>query len=667
MSGVVAIFQRTGRPVDGDSIWAMLAAAPYRGADGMFLRVSESVGLGHAKMAVTHEEVGEQQPLVSPRTQCMVVADVRLDNRADLLAQLPDKPAATISDAELILRAYETWGVDVPARLLGDFAFILWDPRLQRLVCARDTSGQRSLYYRIDKETFAVASEIPQLLHDRAVLIAPDEAMIREFLVPVVLNEAQRDRPETFFAGIHAIPAGHVLVVDPEQAQVRQYWDLGVPREIHYRTTEQYAEHFLAIFSEAVRARLRTVGPIGALLSGGLDSSSVVCTAQELYRGGRAANRGFLGLSLVFDGLECDERGFIEDMQAKYGFEQQYLPATSSTDRLQLQPREFQESPFASILRICNPAFEAAAQAGVRAILTGDVADACVAGSPVVLDSVLRQGNLREFRQRMSPYLQGSGNTLRTLYVMRTFLIMNVGLPLLPLPIVRRASVAYLQRVFRRDWDHVVPHWMADALKEPLTQRDLDLRVERERRRRFASPSRHEEYEQLYRPEFAPHPAPWPLEIWRPFADRRLHEFLLAIPPEHKFAPPSGPAGGYAASKQVLRGAMRGILPERVRTRANKTFFDSVFRQELNEHWSKYASAFGPSGQAEIVDRGYVDQSRFWRRLEAVRDGSVGGDLMPLMRVVALETWLRSVTGARRRFADASKSLDGASVGIAHG
>src|SRR5207249_1849001 len=117
---------------------------------------------------------------------------------------------------------------------------------------------------------------------------------------------------------------------------MRRYWELEPPAELRYRTDDEYAEHFLALFSEVVGARLRSSRPLGAMLSGGLDSSSVVCMAQELYRAGRADARGFTSFSLVFDGLECDERHLIGDIQAKYGFQARFVPPDGFYDWLQL-------------------------------------------------------------------------------------------------------------------------------------------------------------------------------------------------------------------------------------------------------------------------------------------------------------------------------------------
>ena len=187
MSGIAALLSRDGRPAQRDDVLAMLQAIPYRGPDGMQVRAWPQVVLGHARLAVTPEEEAEQQPLVSVRTGCAVVADARLDNRDELLARFSDCPP-TASDAALILRAYEAWGVDAAAQLLGDFAFVIWDPNARRLTCARDGAGQRSLYYRRDRRAFAVASEIHQLLQDPAVPLAPDEHRIHEALVPLNLS-----------------------------------------------------------------------------------------------------------------------------------------------------------------------------------------------------------------------------------------------------------------------------------------------------------------------------------------------------------------------------------------------------------------------------------------------------------------------------------------------
>ena len=235
----MALLHRDGQPADAAALEAMLLAAPYRGPDGLLAWTAGSVGLGHARMAVTPEDELEIQPLVSPRTGCALVADARLDNRAELIALL--RPPGPCGDGELILRAYEAWGVDGAARLLGDFAFALWDPRRRRLVCARDPSGQRALFYRADGRTVAVASEIQQLLQDPAAPVAPNEERIRDFLVPLNMARNEKDGPLTFYQGVEALPAAHALIVEGDGLSVRRFWELTPPAELRYRSAASTA------------------------------------------------------------------------------------------------------------------------------------------------------------------------------------------------------------------------------------------------------------------------------------------------------------------------------------------------------------------------------------------------------------------------------------------
>src|SRR5262249_13694849 len=150
-----------------------------------------------------------------------------------------------------------------------------------------------------------------------------------------------------------------------------------------------------------------------------------------------------------------------------------------------------------------------------------------------------------------------------------------------------------------------------------LSDRHGRLWIESERTRRFSSPARHEEYSMLYPAENARHPAPWSIEFWRPFADRRLHSFLLAIPPEQKFTPHPESDHFYSGSKQIVRRSMKGILPESIRTRVPKTYFTSAVAMEVETAWPDYVAAFGPSSESEIARHGYVEPAKFWARLEA--------------------------------------------------
>ena len=622
----------------------MLAVMRHRGPDGAVVRPLGPVALGHAAMDVTPEDRFSTQPLASPRTGCAIVADVRLDNRRELLAKLSISPGQPVSDAEIILRSYEQSGLDCVPSLIGDFAFLLWDPRSQQLVAARDTSGQRSLHYRIERNIFAAASEIQALFQDPTVTIAPNEEHVRRYLSPFVILANERDQaPETFFAGIFQVPAGHTLVVDRAGLRTGRYWDLDPRTEIRYRRDEEYAEHFRALFATVVSSRLRSAHPTGALLSGGLDSSSVACTAQTLYQTGEVQDRGFIAYTMVFEGLDYDEREYVREMRDMYGFQLEEVPLSAPTDVLRLESSELPPTPHASRMRIADDAYRLAANAGVRTMLTGDVADGYVYGSRCVLDSLLLQGKFRSFWRHLMAHMRVPGA------VPKRVLALDVLAPLLPLPLQKQLVSKLILRSFPGNERNLVAlPWLPEAMRNELAERYLDDLLRVEQQRRFSSPARQGAFDAIYPPEAALHPVPWSIEIWRPFADRRLHEFMLAIPPEQHFTSYPERDDGYAASKWLVRRSMRGILPERLRTRTTKTTFASVFEQEVSNRWADYESVFGPYGHSELADRGYIDKERFWLRLQAVRDGVAWIDQRYVSQMVALETWLRAVSAWRR-------------------
>ncbi len=635
MSGLAAIFHRNGRPVDRESVGAMLAAIPHRGLDGYGMRLWNQVGLGHAKAAVTHEEEDEQQPLVSSRSNCAVIADARLDNRSELLATLPDSPPTAASDAELILRAYEAWGLDAPARLLGDFAFIIWDARRQRIVCARDTSGQRSLYYRIDRRTFVAASEIHQLFQDPSVPIAPNEERIRDYLVPYAAMRNQEEIHATFYEKIYAVPAGHVVVVDARSERRQRYWNLLPPPELHCTSDHEYAAHFVNVLGEALRARLRSTRRVGATLSGGLDSSSLVCLAQHLFSLKLAEDHGFTIFSLLFDNLDCDERPFIEDIQTKYGLNVQFLRLIGIGRDFDPAPQGFMRAPQMPVTSF-DAVLAAASQQDVRVLLTGIFADNCFPWTWLYFSSLLRRGRFTEFLRYLRRYRLQSGERLSKIALLYCLV------PLLPLDLQKAVRIAFARRDFNRERDALTPSWMPGHLRTELLRRHWARVLETERTRRFADDPHELIYRNLYPPEVAPVSLAHPVQLAQPFADRRVHQFMLSIPPEQIFEPHPFTGDYYAGHKAILRRGMTGILPESIRTRTQKTLFTSYVLRQTEEQWGDYAAAFGPGGRSEIADRGFVLPDLFWTRLQRLRAGDFFPDGMYINRILNLETWLRT-------------------------
>ena len=311
MSGIVGIYNLDGRPVEQTDLQRMLDSIAHRGPDGSGVWTDGPVGLGHRMLWTTPESLHEKLPLTNKSGDLVITADARIDNRDELIPtlNLNGRPRETIPDSEIILAAYEKWGEKCPEKLLGDFSFAIWDKRRQRIYCARDPLGIKPFYYYIDSRTFLFGSELRPLFEDPTIKQKPNEGMIAEYLAVAIT-----DNEETLYQDIFRLPPAHFMLIRHGEFRKERYWDIDPAKEVRYRTDKEYAEHFLEIFKEAVRCRLRSHRPVGAELSGGVDSSSIVGVARSIYREESLADLGFETFSLVFPGLPCDESGYIQDV-----------------------------------------------------------------------------------------------------------------------------------------------------------------------------------------------------------------------------------------------------------------------------------------------------------------------------------------------------------------
>ena len=216
-----------------------------------------------------------------------VVADVRLDDRPALCDALgvPHAERADLDDRDLIARAWARWGQDCPNHLLGDYAFAVWDRRARTLFCARDHVGARPFYYAETARGFVFASAVEAVLAAPGVDDRLDEATVATWLV----RRNAVTEPRTFFAQVRKLPPGHALEVSAgAPPRLRRHWRPERAPRVRRASDDAYAEELLDLCARAVRDRLRGPDPVGAHLTGGLDSSTVaVLAARELRRAGR--------------------------------------------------------------------------------------------------------------------------------------------------------------------------------------------------------------------------------------------------------------------------------------------------------------------------------------------------------------------------------------------
>lgn len=279
MSAIAGIWDfRDGRGAARDCA-RMLAAQSIYGRHREDQWADGTVALGRRLTRLLPEDVYDTQPLHGRDSPFTLVADLRLDNREDLAAEMgiPAAQAKSICDAALLLAAFERWDDECCAHLVGDYAFALWDARAQRLVLARDIIGRRPLHYHRGASFFAVAS-MPKGLHALAdVPHAPDEERIAEFLALLPEYGSQ-----SFFKGIERVEAGHIVTVTRTDFRARRHWNWQ-GHKLSLTSPGDYAEGLRHHLDQAVRSQLRGVnGRVAAHLSSGFDSPAVATTAARL-------------------------------------------------------------------------------------------------------------------------------------------------------------------------------------------------------------------------------------------------------------------------------------------------------------------------------------------------------------------------------------------------
>lgn len=282
MSGFVVLYNLDDSPVDAELLEQMTGYQAFRGPDASCIRICGSLGMGHALLRTTFDQEHEQQPC-SIDDNVWITGDIRLDGRDELVRSL-QAAGRRISiddpDVLLVLHGYHAWEHRVLDRISGDFSFVLWDGTDQKLLCARDQLGVNPLFYARAGQTLIISNTLNVCLLHPGVSDQLDDQSVADFL----MFGMNYEWGTTIFSAIKRIPPANVMVIENGSMRVMRYWSL--PEEnvyLHYRRKEEYVEHFLHFFRQAVDDRIRTDNLL-AEMSGGMDSPSVVAIANKLLR-----------------------------------------------------------------------------------------------------------------------------------------------------------------------------------------------------------------------------------------------------------------------------------------------------------------------------------------------------------------------------------------------
>lgn len=671
MSGIVGIYNLDGRPVDPVELARVHQQIAHRGPDGGHCWRGGPVGLGHQLLCTTPESLREDQPLEDTDRTLVLTADARIDNRADLIRALgwTDRPAASLTDADLILGAYQKWGTDCPEHLLGAFAFAIWDARERRLFCARDHMGVKPFYYvHRPGRLFAFATEIKALLCQEAV---PQE--INEVRVAYYLARVLADKEITSFQGIQRLPAAHTLTVSQTNPpRLREYWSLDPERALHFGSEAEYVEGFQETFMEAVRCRLRTPSPTGIELSGGLDSSSVACVARECLDD-KNSNEPLHAFSAVFPSLsneqpqKVDEQPYRDAVTARPGITSHCMSLEAVSpfvDAERILWHVDQPCHIFNIYLDWSLLSEAHAQ-GIRVVLDGIEGDNAVSHGIGYLGELAHNAQWTSFaretlaladrcdlhaeklarhygfphlaeravQDQWSAFYRGASEITRYFDVSLFHLWWQYGFkPRIP---------DSIRAIWHRWRGHSPSQDPFERLLHPAfrTRIEFDERVRNlssstsaaftERQAHYSALSHGATFQMLEEDNHVA--AAHSVETRHPFYDVRLLEYCLALPPELKLR------NGW--TRRILREAMKGILPKTVRRRTDKSslrpnFVRNLIRMEeirIQRLFSEDADRIAPYVDMDVLQEAYHNEHAevLWVGLQ-------------------LAAWLRSQTDGRK-------------------
>ena len=623
MSAICGILNLDGAPVDPDVLCRMAEAAAYRGPDGIRYWIDGPVGLAHLALNSTPESLRETQPLIADGGALVLVADARVDNRLELIRDLGDVlREKDPTDADLILATYRKWGVECPVRIIGDFAFALWDGRLRRLLCARDALGIKTVHHTRIGNVFCVASEAKQILQHPAVPSRLDEVAVADFLTNNCYDEVR-----TMFLDVHKLPPAHRLLAGPERISLERFWDIDPGARTTYRDDRDYVDHFMSLFQRAVEDRLRTASPtIGILMSGGMDSTSVAAVARQ-----HTMQRGFpklVAYTWAYQQLEsCDERQYSGAVAEKLAIEIEYVDAERflATDVLLESPPDL-ESPFTAEESRLRHVLNLLKERGGRVLLTGHGGDSMVQGSGYVYTDRFCRGDLGALTDLHRHARVRGESFLRLLYL-------AIVRPLLP----SRPMLA-LGRHTGRARARMIPRWLSDDF---VRRTGIVARLQDSRQPRgFRERARRSRCEQVTALQSVGRAVYWlerqaamgRIDVRHPFLDRRLAEYVVSIPPEQFIRPGIG--------KVLLRRALFGMLPAAVLERSDKTVFGPAvgFAVRQPQLKARAEELFKLPASANLGMINWEELRKAYRRLqtEFVADSVYG-----FLSTLALERWLR--------------------------
>jgi asparagine synthase (glutamine-hydrolysing) len=633
MSVIAGIHYFDRRPIADAFACRVSEALQQYAADGSAVHSEPGLLMVHQAVHVTPEDGHSHQPLVS-RRGTVLTWDGRLDNREEIARTL-GRPDHGVSDAELVLEAWDAAGHDALGLLVGDWSLAMWCPHTRTLVLASDYMGVRPLCYHYDSKSVAWSTSA-EFLDDLAGPGGIDEQFILGYLTFSVPAD------HTPYAGIRGVSPAHSIAFTAGKAPVRRsFWDFP-RRRLRYSSACDYDEHFKQLVADAVRVRLRSCRPVWAELSGGLDSSAIVCVADRLMHQGRTTHQNMVTVSRFSStSIGSDERRFIRIVHEQVRRPEVYV---CLDDCLIESLLSIDANWPNSLLGAAQRELELMQTAGARVLLSGRMGDTVM-------------GNMADDTSSLAVHLKRGALPTLVQEARRWALATKQPIPqvlwsaLVPmLPVAWQFEASHREFLRRQQGERKLdagPVNEAFSVKPSALDSIRDRRLthlqkalaypELSKRRLVTNLYRYSIHRELESATYA-----WQAAFTYPYGHRPLVEFALSIPQEVLVEP--------GERRLLMRRALADTVPPRILQRFSKSA-GSAYKARCVRELS--GQLLGTVHELEVVERGYIEPESLRRRIQEIVNGSCHY-LGNMLSIVTVERWLRAYSArSRARLAEA--------------
>lgn len=555
MSGICGIIRFDGMEVRKNDIQNLLNSIQNRGNDDENIWVKGNVAFGHKMLWSTPESLHEKQPLISKDGHQIVITDARIDNRDELFEKLNimEQSDSLITDSDLILWAYQKWGKECPKFIRGDFAFAIFDTIKNELFCSRDRIGLKPFNYYINKDYFIFSSEVNALF---SILSVKKEENINA--LKTYISNWSIPRDETFYKNIKRLPSSSSLSLnlDDNTHVINRFW---FPEKIKINKSISFddaTKKFSLLFKQAVQSNMRSAYPIAFEVSGGLDSSSVLCIGLTIK-----SKQPIVPYTLHYKNLPCDEIEYINAIEDEKNIKILKIDVNNFDYQTKYNLKYIFK--YTKSWPAGGPWIEHVAKnsilikRNIRVVLTG-------LGGDEVLHT--NQKYFEDYRKERK-YWKVAKEIICMEYsfLQKMKLILSFFFPLLKKLKKTIISVKNKKKLLDN-------HEKKINIEEVINKEDFLYSQYQYNNTMTGLGSIVSYWADMNPTQFYGKDN---IECRHPFYDTRLMEFLFSLPPEYRYK-----CGVY---KSILRASMQDILPDKIRTRKDKAYFWTNLLKQIQE------------------------------------------------------------------------------------